>query len=131
MDPLVHHPKHYNAHPSGVECIDLIEWLPCNLSNVVKYLWRKDDKHAQEIQDCEKALWYLRRELRRTADNPQLVDGTYFLPADVVDLVDLWRNQEPEGTRKVVIEACISGYNWDLMNAQTVLEDYIKEIEEK
>lgn len=62
-DP-VNHPPHYNAHPSGVECIEVVEWMTFNLGNVVKYIWRADSK-GQVIQDLEKARWYLNREIDR------------------------------------------------------------------
>lgn len=29
----VNHPKHYNAHPSGVECIDIVEHMNFNRGN--------------------------------------------------------------------------------------------------
>jgi len=58
MTEYVDHPKHYNSHPSGMECIDLIRNLPFSLGNAVKYTWRLGlkDGHSQEL---EKALWYL------------------------------------------------------------------------
>lgn len=57
----VDHPQHYNKHPSGIECIDVIEYMPFNIGNAVKYVWRLDDKE-NDIQDLEKAIWYLQRE---------------------------------------------------------------------
>lgn len=60
----VNHPKHYNKHPSGIECIDVIEWFNLNLGNVIKYIWRAEEKGAT-IQDLEKAAWYLNREIER------------------------------------------------------------------
>jgi hypothetical protein len=60
----VNHPKHYNSHPSGVECITVTEWMNFNLGNAVKYIWRAGDKGAQ-VQDLEKARWYLDREIGR------------------------------------------------------------------
>ena len=54
-------PKHYNAHPSGVECIEIIEHMTFNLGNAMKYLWRGGLKNTDATQDLEKALWYLRR----------------------------------------------------------------------
>lgn len=33
-------PAHYNQHPSGIECIDVIKHLPYELSSVIKYCWR-------------------------------------------------------------------------------------------
>lgn len=58
----VDHPKHYNSHPSGVECITIIEHMSFNLGNAVKYIWRADEK-GYAIEDLRKALWYVQREL--------------------------------------------------------------------
>lgn len=61
-------PQHYKSHPSGVECIQITEWM-CFLSgNAMKYLWRagqKDDK----IQDLEKAKWYIERLIKKEKEN--------------------------------------------------------------
>lgn len=62
-DP-VNHPRHYLSHPSGVECITVAEHMTFNLGNVIKYVWRADDKGAP-IEDLEKARWYLEREIER------------------------------------------------------------------
>ena len=65
-DP-VNHPSHYTGHPAGIECIDVIEANTFyNLAAAMKYIWRvswgsKDD----DIQDLEKAAWYIRREIDR------------------------------------------------------------------
>lgn len=61
---MVNHPPHYTAHPSGVECIQVTEHMNFNLGNTVKYIWRAGEKGAQ-IQDLEKAAWYLNREIQR------------------------------------------------------------------
>jgi hypothetical protein len=63
IDP-VNHPPHYTAHPSGVECIQVTEHMGFCLGNAVKYIWRADEK-GDAIQDLEKAVWYLRREIER------------------------------------------------------------------
>lgn len=60
----VAHPKHYTAHPSGVECIDIAEHMNFNLGNVLKYIWRADLKNSP-IEDLRKARWYLDREIQR------------------------------------------------------------------
>ena len=64
----VDHPKHYTSHPSGVECIQITEHMSFNLGNVVKYLWRADEKGAP-IEDLEKARWYLDREISKRRGN--------------------------------------------------------------
>ena len=69
-NPSVDHPAHYNQHPSGVECIDIVRWMGFNLGNVVKYLWRDGLKDTEvELQDLEKAAWYLNNEINRRKAN--------------------------------------------------------------
>jgi hypothetical protein len=68
MSTPVDHPPHYNKHPSGVECIDIIEHMDFCLGNAIKYIWRADLK-GKAIEDLEKARWYIDREIeRRTRD---------------------------------------------------------------
>lgn len=62
-DP-VNHPKHYTDHPSGIECIQITEHMGFCLGNAVKYLWRADLK-GDAIQDMQKAIWYIQREIER------------------------------------------------------------------
>lgn len=62
----VNHPKHYNV--GKIEVIDAIEeWkLGFHLGNAVKYIARAEHK-GKAVEDLEKALWYLQRELQRRA----------------------------------------------------------------
>lgn len=60
----VYNPKHYTSHPSGVECITIAEHMSFNVGNALKYLWRAGNKH-NEIEDLEKAKWYINREIER------------------------------------------------------------------
>ena len=62
-DPI-NHPAHYTSHPSGIECIDVVEHMLCNMANAIKYIWRADLK-CDAIEDLEKAVWYLNREINR------------------------------------------------------------------
>lgn len=64
MNDPVNHPPHYTSHPSGIECIQVTEHMGFNLGNVIKYLWRSDEK-GSPIEDLEKAAWYLNREIAR------------------------------------------------------------------
>lgn len=68
----VNHPDHYNKHPSGVECITVVEHMGFNVGNAIKYLWRADEKGAA-IEDLRKAEWYIKREIElrlRNEANP-------------------------------------------------------------
>jgi hypothetical protein len=61
----INHPSHYRKD-SGFEAIDVIEaWnLGFNLGNVVKYVSRAGKKTPELlIEDLEKSLWYLEREI--------------------------------------------------------------------
>ena len=62
-DP-VNHPKHYTAHKSGIECIQVTEHMGFCLGNAVKYIWRADLKN-DAIEDLRKARWYIDREIER------------------------------------------------------------------
>lgn len=60
----VNHPRHYNAHPSGVECITIVEHMSFNVGNAIKYLWRADEK-GNALEDLKKAAWYVQREIEK------------------------------------------------------------------
>jgi hypothetical protein len=60
----VNHPKHYNSHPSGIECIEIVRHMGFNLGNVVKYVWREGMKDAS-LQELKKAAWYLNDEIKK------------------------------------------------------------------
>lgn len=62
-DPI-NHPKHYTAHPSGIECIQITEHMGFNLGNAIKYIWRADLKN-DAIEDLKKARWYIEREIEK------------------------------------------------------------------
>ncbi len=56
---------HYNRHPSGVECIDVIQWMPYNVGAAMKYLWRCDEKHETAERDLKKAKDFINFELKK------------------------------------------------------------------
>lgn len=67
----VNHPSHYNSHPSGVECIEIIRYYPFTVGSAIKYLWRaglkKDPSMSdidKEIEDVEKAIWCLQDRVK-------------------------------------------------------------------
>jgi len=62
-DP-VNKPAHYTAHPSGVECIEIVEHMNFNLGSAVKYIWRCDLK-GNAIEDLQKARKCIEREIKR------------------------------------------------------------------
>lgn len=63
-DDPVDHPRHYTSHPSGIECIQVVEHMGFNIGNAIKYLWRADEKDAPLV-DLKKARWYVDREIQK------------------------------------------------------------------
>jgi hypothetical protein len=62
----VNHPNHYTSHPSGIECIEITRNYNFNIGNAIKYLWRQGLKDSNPaIQDLEKAIWYIKDEIKR------------------------------------------------------------------
>jgi hypothetical protein len=68
---MVNQPPHYKTS-TGIEAIDVIEAfeLPFDLGNTVKYVLRAGKKKSngrseieKEIEDLEKAEWYLKRRI--------------------------------------------------------------------
>jgi hypothetical protein len=61
----VNYPSHYTRFP-GVEVIQITEHLNFCRGNAVKYIARAGAKDSSaEIQDLEKARWYIDREIER------------------------------------------------------------------
>lgn len=65
MSDKVNNPSHYTQHPSGVECIVVVEHMNFNLGNAMKYIWRAGLKSENPVEDLQKAEWYIKRELKR------------------------------------------------------------------
>lgn len=69
VNDLVNHPKHYNAHPSGIECIDIVRHESFNIGNAMKYIWRHKNK-KNPVEDLEKAIFYLQDEIKLIKNLP-------------------------------------------------------------
>jgi hypothetical protein len=69
-EDMVNAPPHYRKHPSGVECIQITEHMNFCCGNAVKYIWRADLKN-DDIEDLEKAIYYLKREVSRRKSERQ------------------------------------------------------------
>lgn len=68
MNDNVNHPAHYGGAENPYEAIKVIEaWgLGFCLGNAVKYISRAGKKDpTKEIEDLQKAAWYLNREIMR------------------------------------------------------------------
>lgn len=69
----VEHPAHYNLHPSGVECIDIIKHHNLPIGTAMKYLWRQGLKDGEpSLKDLRKAMQYIQFEIDRIEQNGEL-----------------------------------------------------------
>lgn len=71
MRDAVKSPSHYTDGPAKcsdcgkpIECWDVVQHMVFPLGSATKYIWRADLK-GQPIQDLEKAIECLRREVER------------------------------------------------------------------
>lgn len=66
----VNHPSHYGGESNTYETIKIIESYNLNFSlgNVIKYTLRAGKK-INEIEDLEKARWYLERHINNLKQN--------------------------------------------------------------
>lgn len=60
MTDTVNHPTHYTGRNIGYECIDIAQYQTFCTGNVIKYLWRYQDK-GTPLEDLRKARWYAHR----------------------------------------------------------------------
>ena len=65
MNNRVNHPSHYQGS-NGIETIKVIRHYTCDIANALKYLMRAGHKpergmtdEEKEVEDLEKALWYI------------------------------------------------------------------------
>ena len=77
MNDNVNHPAHYTDEK--IEVIDFIEdkKLGYHLGNAGKYISRAGKKdHDKYIEDLQKAVWYLQREIKRSTVQMSIPTGT-------------------------------------------------------
>lgn len=68
MNKNVDHPEHYGGESNPFEVIKIIEHyhLDFHIGNAVKYSIRAGKKDpSKEIEDLEKAVWYLSRKINK------------------------------------------------------------------
>ena len=97
-DP-VNHPSHYDrcdTHPSGVECIEIVECMPFCWGNAFKYLYRAEHK-AKLAEDYRKAAWYLRRAAKWDAVPWNIEAGSVLH-----ELLQAWRDGEAKPRKRVL-----------------------------
>lgn len=102
MSDAVNHPSHYTD--GKIEVIDFIEDKKLNYhrGNAVKYICRARKKNpAKEIEDLQKAVWYINREIQRLEAQKQRDARAEELRAVGVTFADDLRRtvRVPEGVQ--------------------------------
>lgn len=76
MEDRIDHPKYYNSHPSGIECIKITRHYCFAIGNAIKYLWRAGLKieeglsdKQKEVEDLKKAIWYINDRIKQLEDD--------------------------------------------------------------
>ena len=123
MKEQVNHPKHYNSHPNGIECIDIIRHYTCDIANAIKYLWRAGLKVPSKreqyqtrlsIAECEEARPIGQTEMDKAAIEREKSDAGIG-------------SSERELTRLKIKEDAEKEIE-DLKKALWYIEDYRKKI---
>lgn len=102
MSDNVNHPSHYTD--GNIEVIDFIEDKKLNYhrGNALKYLCRAGKKDpAKEVEDLQKAVWYINREIQRLEAQKQRDARAEELRAVGVTFADDLRRliRVPEGVQ--------------------------------
>lgn len=96
----VNAPRHYRSHPTGVECIEIIEHFPYNVGNAIKYLWRAGLK-SDAIEDLRKAAWYSLREAHKRGWRETSGVGQEVRDTPPIEATALFFFLDAEGTLRV------------------------------
>jgi hypothetical protein len=105
---LVNHPAHYNS--GKIEVIEAIEdWkLDYPTGNAVKYIARAGRKNPEkEIEDLEKAVWYLNRKIenlkaKKENREPRRPNDMNPRSSSAINVSNLNPTEAPTGTVKAV-----------------------------
>lgn len=102
MNDMVNHPSHYTD--GNIEVIDFIEDKKLNYhrGNAVKYICRAGKKDPEkEVEDLQKAAWYINREIQRLEAQKQKDARAEELRAVGVTFADDLRRpvRVPEGVQ--------------------------------
>lgn len=102
MNDMVNHPSHYTD--GRIEVIDFIEDKKLNYhrGNAVKYICRAGKKDPEkEVEDLQKAAWYINREIQRLEAQKQRDARAEELRAVGVTFADDLRRlvRVPEGVQ--------------------------------
>lgn len=115
----VDHPRHYGSHPSGVECIEIVEHMDFNLGNAIKYIFRREDK-GKYLEDLKKSKWYVDREVQLLLDDNRgwahYVATSRIAHRALQDASRRWLDAEPPSDVRSAFH--------DIMTAHNLMSNY-------
>lgn len=85
------------AYYAGTACAEIIEHMPTNVGFAAKYAWRLGEKDSA-IQEIDKAIWYLNRQLDLFRYEPKQMGYYYSYAIERVNdaqkagKLDQWRS---------------------------------------
>ena len=86
MENKINHPVHYGGKDNPFEPIKIIEYYDLNfmLGNCIKYVLRAGKK-GNKLEDLEKALWNLQREIDNMKNNHPNYKGEDLYDEDEIN----------------------------------------------
>lgn len=116
-------PNHYR-NPSGVQLIECVRFLPFDLGNALKYVYRHNDKGTPQ-EDLKKALWYLSDFTK----NPVQIRRRDFAKFqkhldEVFDGVD----KDTKRACMAIVDVCAAATMMDRDSLQDAVEHAVEEV---
>lgn len=122
MKEKVNHPEHYNSHPSGVEAIDIVQYMSFCLGNAFKYVYRY--QHKNGIEDIKKAIWYLNHQ--QGVILRQHLGCTHTAVNDFNRIISAEPNEEIVQVLKIIYQVSFGDFGYDkLKQAVEILEKIV------
>lgn len=118
----VDHPQHYNSHPSGIEAIEIVQYMGFCLGNAFKYVYRY--QHKNGIEDLKKAIWYLKHQ--QTVILKQHIAATHTATSDYHKILSEEPNKEIAQVLEIIWNVSFNDHKKsELQEAAEILEKFI------
>lgn len=102
---------HYNRHPSGIECVDIMRPCHTSMGTAIKYVWRYEHKNG--VKDLKKARYYL---------SDVLAEGmSHYPPYASRVLLERAIEADDNGDRRVLLSQIVTGQLSDAIDWLTAM----------
>ncbi len=127
----VNHPTHYLGHPSGIECIELVEHLDFCTGNALKYVYRGwENSKGSGVEDLQKAIWYMRRRVEYWKTATEKQRDRDRLPEKASDVLKRILDADHDFARSSVFTLLTYGIEHSFAVAEKLIEKRIKVLRE-